>query len=345
MTSSSFCFWLRYYYYEPCKYESFSQKSRLNLSLSSKNTSLLANASNVAQYRHRSITKARIRVLITTKSSGGQSRPDHILHPLNPKMSVAPMLSMSTNNTSSTSLTRHLDNPVPPPCLGLDPVLATSFGLDHRPAPPISFGLDIPVPPTSYGLDSSIPQPILDLDISIDFDDDTAVSTPRSDTPQPCSDDGKNKNKAVVILGPPAAGTIAQRRALTRAIRSFAQRQLRTQFSTTSLSHRLEQQRESSRTRQRSPSRSRDLQLQRSHEVGAIAMRRCQNRVLRSQRRASSRLGYGQSLAPPGQTTGGGVNGQRVLVKKASKIGSEMMFFGEFKANPGKQWFNGCVVS
>lgn len=33
------------------------------------------------------------------------------------------------------------------------------------------------------------------------------------------------------------------------------------------------------------------------------------------------------------------------MVKKASKIGSEMMFFGEFKANPGRQWFNGCVVS
>jgi hypothetical protein len=262
------------------------------------------------------------------------------------------MLSMSTNNTSSTSLTRHLDNPVPPPCLGLDPVLTTNFGLDHHPAPPISFGLDIPVPPASYGLDSSIAQPVLDLDISIDFDDDTAVPTPRSDTPQPCSNDNNdddvdnNKNKAVVFLGPPSAGTIAQRRALTRAIRSFAQRQLRTQFSTTSLSHRLEQQRESSRTRQRSPSRSRDLQLQRSHEVGTIALRRCQNRVLRSKRRASSRLGYGHTLAPPGQTgPGGGVNGQRVLVKKASKIGSEMMFFGEFKANPGKQWFNGCVVS
>jgi hypothetical protein len=221
-------------------------------------------------------------------------------------MSVAPMLSMSTN-TSSTSLARHLDNPVPPPSLGLDPVLTTSFGLDHQ-VLPSSFGLDIPVPPTSYNDD----------------------------------DDNKNKDKAVVLLGPPSAGTIAQRRALTRAIRSFAQRQLRTQFSTTSLSHRLEQQRESSRSRQRSPSRSRDLQLQRSHEVGAIAMRRCQNRVLRSKRRASSRLGYGHTLAPPGQTAAGG---QRVLVKKASKIGSEMMFFGEFKANPGKQWFNGCVVS
>jgi hypothetical protein len=249
-------------------------------------------------------------------------------------MSVAPMLSMSTN-TSSTSLARHLDNPVPPPSLGLDPVLTTSFGLD------------IAVPPTSYGLDHSIPQSILDLDISIDFEDSTTAPITRSDTPQPSSDyndddDNKNKDKAVVLLGPPSAGTIAQRRALTRAIRSFAQRQLRTQFSTTSLSHRLEQQRESSRSRQRSPSRSRDLQLQRSHEVGAIAMRRCQNRVLRSKRRASSRLGYGHTLAPPGQTAAGG---QRVLVKKASKIGSEMMFFGEFKANPGKQWFNGCVVS
>jgi hypothetical protein len=259
-------------------------------------------------------------------------------------MSVAPMLSMSTN-TSSTSLARHLDNPVPPPNLGLDPVLTTSFGLDHQ-VLPSSFSLDIPVPPTSYGLEQSVPQPILDLDISIDFEDSSAAPITRSDTPQPSSeynndDDNKDKDKAIVLLGPPSAGTIAQRRALTRAIRSFAQRQLRTQFSTTSLSHRLEQQRESSRSRQRSPSRSRDLQLQRSHEVGAIALRRCQNRVLRSKRRASSRLGYGHSLAPPGQTAGE----QRVLVKKASKIGSEMMFFGEFKANPGKQWFNGCVVS
>ena len=228
--------------------------------------------------------------------------------------------------------------------MGLDPVLTRNFGLDHQ-VLPSSFGLDIPVPPTSYGLDHSIPQSILDLDISIDFEDSTAASITRSDTPQSSSDyneDDDDKDKAVVLLGPPSAGTIAQRRALTRAIRSFAQRQLRTQFSTTSLSHRLEQQRESSRSRQRSPSRSRDLQLQRSHEVGAIAMRRCQNRVLGSKRRASSRLGYGHTLAPPGQTAAGG---QRVLVKKASKIGSEMMFFGEFKANPGKQWFNGCVVS
>ena len=263
------------------------------------------------------------------------------------------MLSMGTN-TSSTSLARHLDNPVPPPSLGLGldcPVLTTSFGLDNS-VLPTSFGLDSPVPPpTSYGVDYPIPQPVLDLDISIDFDDNTAAPITRSDTPQPSSDgddhdhdDHRNKDKAIVLLGPVSAGTIAQRRALTRAIRSFAQRQLRTQFSTTSLSHRLEQQRESSRSRQRSPSRSRDLQLQRSHEGSAIAMRRCQNRVLRSKRRASSRLGlgHGHTLAPPGQAAGGG---QRVLVKKASKIGSEMMFFGEFKANPGRQWFNGCVVS
>jgi hypothetical protein len=262
-------------------------------------------------------------------------------------MSVAPMLSMSTN-TSNTSLARHLDNPVPPPNLGLDcPVLTRSFGLDNS-VLPTSFGLDNPVPPPSYGIDNPIPQPILDLDISIDFDDNTAAAPiTRSDTPQPSDDDddddkNKNKNKAIVLLGPVSAGTIAQRRALSRAIRSFAQRQLRTQFSTTSLSHRLEQQRESSRSRQRSPSRSRDLQLQRSHEGSAIAMRRCQNRVLRSKRRASSRLGHGHTLAPPGQTAGGG---QRVLVKKASRIGSEMMFFGEFKENPGRQWFNGCVVS
>ena len=244
------------------------------------------------------------------------------------------MLSMSTN-TSSTSLARHLDNPVPPPSLVLDcPVLTTGFDLDNA------------VPPSSYGLDQPIAQPILGLDISIDFNDTTDPAT-RSDTPQPSSDhnsnDDNNQNdKKVVLLGPVSASTIAQRRALTRAIRSFAQRQLRTQFSTTSLSLRLEQQRESSRSRQRSPSRSRDLQLQRSHEGSAIAMRRCQNRVLRSKRRASSRLGHGHTLAPPGQTAGGG---QRVLVKKASKIGSEMMFFGEFKANPGRQWFNGCVVS
>jgi hypothetical protein len=261
-------------------------------------------------------------------------------------MSVAPMLSMSTN-TSSTSLARHLDNPVPPPNLGLDcPVLTTSFGLDHS-VLPTSYGLDNPVPPPSYSLVNPIAQPVLDLDISIDFDDDnTAARNTRSDTPQPSGDDNeddnKNEDKAIVLLGPVSAGTIAQRRALSRAIRSFAQRQLRTQFSTTSLSHRLEQQRESSRSRQRSPSRSRDLQLQRSHEGSAIAMRRCQNRVLRSKRRASSRLGHGHTLAPPGQTAGGG---QRVLVKKASRIGSEMMFFGEFKENPGRQWFNGCVVS
>jgi hypothetical protein len=273
------------------------------------------------------------RVFITTNQRGPfTARPHLASH----KMSVAPMLSMSTN-TSSASLARHLDNPVPLPSLGLDnPVLTTSFGLDN------------PVLPTSYGLDNSIPQPILDLDISIEFDNDTAAPTTRSNTPQPSSedindDDDKNKNKIIVLIGPVSAGTIAQRRALTRAIRSFAQRQLKTQFSTTSLSHRLEQQRESSRSRQRSPSRSRDLQLQRSHEGSAIAMRRCQNRVLRSKRRASSRLGHGHSLAPPGQTAGG--HGQRVLVKKASKIGSEMMFFGEFKANPGRQWFNGCVVS
>lgn len=240
------------------------------------------------------------------------------------------MLNMSTN-TSNTSLARHLDNPV-----SLVPTL----------------GLEAPIQPTSFGLDNAVPLPSFDLDnISIDFDNNTAAAPiARTNTPQPIDDDDDendrdNKKNKPVILGPVSAGTIAQRRALTRAIRSLAQRQLKSHLSTTSLSHRLEQQRESSRTRHRSPSRTRELQLQRSHEGSAIALRRCQNRVLRSKRRASSRLGHGNGgLAPPGQSSAGG-HGQRVLVKKASKIGSEMMFFGEFKANPGRQWFNGCVVS
>ena len=261
------------------------------------------------------------------------------------------MLNMSTN-TSNTSLARHLDNPVPLPSLGLDnPEPSISFGIDN-PIPPPSFGLNNSVPLTSFGVDNPLLLPNFDI-VNVSFDNDVAIPTARSNKPKPSSVDDDNNsnsdndidNKKLVILGPTSAGTIAQRRALTRAIRSLAQRQLRSHLSTTSLSHRLEQQRESSRTRHRSPSRSRDLQLQRSHEGSAIALRRCQNRALRSKRRASSRLGHGHSLAPPGHIAGGNGDAQRVLVKKASKIGSEMMFFGEFKANPGRQWFNGCVVS
>lgn len=279
-----------------------------------------------------SITSTYESHLISTNQRGPiKARPHHP----SPKMSVAPMLNMSIN-TSNTSLARHLDNPVPLPNLGLG-----------TPAPPKSLGLDKSIPP-SFGLDNWLLLPNFDL-VNVNFDNDIAIPITHSNTPElhirdNNKNDKDNDNKKIVILGPVSAGTIAQRRALARAIRSLAQRQLRSQFSTTSLSHRLEQQRESSRTRHRSPSRSRDVQLQRSHEGSAIALRRCQNRALRSKRRASSRLGHGHSLAPPGHVAGGG-DAQRVLVKKASKIGSEMMFFGEFKANPGRQWFNGCVVS
>lgn len=120
------------------------------------------------------------------------------------------------------------------------------------------------------------------------------------------------------ILGAPSAGTIAQRRLLTRAIRSLAQRQLK--------SHRsgiLRFERD-----------SRSASVERPLESSAVNSRRTHHRATTAKRRACRRARSRTNLS-----------GQRLLAKKASTIGSEMVFFGEYKANPRSGSLLGCVVS
>ena len=115
------------------------------------------------------------------------------------------------------------------------------------------------------------------------------------------------------VLGAPSEGTIAQRRQLTRAIRSLAQRQLKSHHSGIL---RFE--------------RDRSVSLERPLESSAITSRRNQHRVTVTKRRACRRVRSRVGLS----------TGQRLLTKKES-----MVFFGEFKANPRSGNLLGCVVS
>ena len=115
------------------------------------------------------------------------------------------------------------------------------------------------------------------------------------------------------LLGLPSEGTIAQRRALKRAIHSLAQRQLK---SHTSGILRFERDRSASVERSFAESSS------------AINSRRNQHRVL-TKRRAIHRVRSRSRLS----------TGQRLLTKKES-----MVFFGEYKANP-RAGLLGCVMS
>lgn len=117
---------------------------------------------------------------------------------------------------------------------------------------------------------------------------------------------------SVFILGAPSEGTIAQRRQLTRAIRSLAQRQLKSHHSGIL---RFE--------------RDRSVSLERPLESSAIISRRNQHRVTVVKRQACRRVRSRSRV----------LSGQRMLTKKES-----MVFFGEFKANPRASLL-GCVVS
>jgi hypothetical protein len=121
------------------------------------------------------------------------------------------------------------------------------------------------------------------------------------------------------VLGTPADGAIAKRRLLASAIRSLAQRQLRSHHSGI-----LRYERES-----RSASLERLLD-----SSSAVTSRRTQQRATTTKRRAIRRVRSRANLSS-----------QRLLAKKASTIGSEMVFFGEFKANPRSRSLLGCVVS
>lgn len=124
----------------------------------------------------------------------------------------------------------------------------------------------------------------------------------------------------VFVLGKPSDGTIAQRRKLTRAIRSvpsLAQRQLKSHHSGI-----LRFERD-----------SRSCSRERPSESSVITSRRTQHRVKTAKKRACRRVRSGADLS----------NG-RVLAKKASTIGSEMVFFGKFQANQSSGLL-GCVPS
>ena len=115
------------------------------------------------------------------------------------------------------------------------------------------------------------------------------------------------------VLGAPSEGTIAQRRQLKRAIRSLAQRQLKSHHSGIL---RFE--------------RDRSVSCERSLESSsAITTRRNQHRATVTKRHAVRRVRSRVSLR----------TGQRLLTKKES-----MVFFGEFKANP-RAGFMGCAMS
>jgi hypothetical protein len=121
------------------------------------------------------------------------------------------------------------------------------------------------------------------------------------------------------VLGTPADGAIAKRRLLASAIRSLAQRQLR--------SHRSGILRCEHHSRSASLERPLD-------SSSAVTSRRTQQRATTTKRRAIGRVRSRANLSS-----------QRLLAKKASIIGSEMVFFGEFKANPRSRSLLGCVVS
>jgi hypothetical protein len=133
-------------------------------------------------------------------------------------------------------------------------------------------------------------------------------TTTTSDTPHPPGD---------FVLGAPSEGTIAKRRQLVRAIRELAHRQLRSHRSGI---FRLELD-------------TRSCSLERPLESSAVTQRRTQHRAATTKRRAVKRVRSRASLSS-----------QRLLAKKASLIGSEMVFFGEFKANPRARYLPGCAV-
>lgn len=126
------------------------------------------------------------------------------------------------------------------------------------------------------------------------------------------------RHKGDIIVGCPSNGTIAQRRQLARAIRSLAQRQLK---SYRSGSLRME------RTR-------RICSLEKPTQGSTIKARRRLNRAMAAKRRDGRR-----NRAEPGGSD------NRLAVNEAATVGSQMVFFGEFKANPRTTPWMGCVVS
>lgn len=150
-------------------------------------------------------------------------------------------------------------------------------------------------------------KPILEVTVS-EFADTPPVHLPVTppDTP-------------AFVLGSPKNGIIAKRRDITRAIKSITQRHLRKQRS---FSGSLKSQRS-----------FRTFSLEKPKEISAIECKRAQHRAKRAQRMAG-RSAQGHLKASTA-----------LLAKKASFEGSEMHFFGEFKANPGPWDHYGCVVS
>lgn len=153
-----------------------------------------------------------------------------------------------------------------------------------------------------------------------------------SDIPPPNHDE--------FVLGVPSDGAIAKRRELARAIHMLAQRQLRShcsgilRFDRDSRSASRERPLRSHRSGVlRFDPASRSASVERPLESSAVTTRRSQHRVTAVKRAALRRARSRSKLS-----------GQRMLAKKASTIGSEMVFFPEFKANP-RAGFMGCVVS
>ena len=140
---------------------------------------------------------------------------------------------------------------------------------------------------------------------------DTKVPTTHVDTlPAPPDETPK-----VVILGPPSSGTIGQRRRLSRAMKSMAQRQLKKVQSGT-LRHRRSH---------------RDFSLDRSRDSSLVDSRRAQFRAQRAKRVACRR----SDRTKPGAE-------DCSVAKRTSVDESELVFFGEFKANPSIGY--ACVV-
>lgn len=121
----------------------------------------------------------------------------------------------------------------------------------------------------------------------------------------------------VFVLGKPSDGIIAQRRELTRAVHELAQRQLKSHHSGIL---RFEPDR-------------RSCSVERPIEGSAITTRRTQHRVKTIKKRAMRSRSRGD------------LRSGRVLAKKASTIGSEMVFFGKFQANRRSWDVLGCVPS
>jgi hypothetical protein len=199
----------------------------------------------------------------------------------------------------------------PPP---LDPILDTDTCISLTALP-----LGITHPRSNHSAATSLNMsvaPMLNMNIcSVDamrhLDNPSTPDLSRTITPDvPCPPPANT-----FLLGLPSEGTIAQRRELKRAIRSLAQRQLK---SHTSGILRFEHDRASSVERSMADSSS------------AINSRRNHNRVTLTKRRAIRRVRSRSGLS----------TGQRLLTKKES-----MVFFGEYKANPRAGNLLGCVVS